>query len=1658
MSANTLDKIIEIVCELSGHDHADLSVDRPFLSLGFDSLSITQLAAALQKEFCVKLTFRQLIDKMETIRAVAAHIDASRPAPTVAPVAPKADVRTVDTTTLARSVPSTAARVSLHPTAASNNQNGMLSTFAQQLELMRMQIALLSGQQMTNATDASASLVATAPEHPVTMPAADGPASEPERPVLPKGFGPQTGAPTSTMNLRQQRHVASLIAQLNSRTAKSKAAAQEFRQYHADPRTAAGFDRRWKDLVYPIVVERSEGAYLWDVDGNRYIDLLNGFGPNFFGHRAPFITEAVRKQLETGFEIGPQTPNAGAAAALFCELTGQERVGWVNTGSEAVQAAIRVARTVTQRDKIVVFAGAYHGNFDEVLVRRSQRSDRSIPLAPGIPDASVGNVIVLPYGEDASLEVIRSRADEIAAVLVEPIQSRRPEFLPKEFILSLRQLTEAAEIVLVFDEVITGFRTGCGGSQDFYGIRADLATYGKVLGGGMPIGAVAGRAKFMDTFDGGHWSYDDESIPTAGVTFFAGTFVRHPLAIAAVHASLLFLKAAGPKLQEMVGARAGRLARGLNKLFDAYDAPFFLAQTGSQMFIRTIRDDPHATLFFYHLRLRGVHALDGFPTYMTAAHTDEDVDVVIEAARQSLEAMKADQVLQSPQNHEPLQYRQPLSTTQLALWAATQTDPGLSSAFHESDRFEFRGNIDTTRLLHAVNSALAAHDGLRVRISDDGSDCSFDAPAAVCRFCDLSDVPADYAHAQIEKHVDQDIGEAYDIAAGLLVRASLFRLSSSYHVLYLFGHHLALDGYSVEAIFDDITNIYHHTDVLPRPDYATALSKFGSTRRDDTEFVVRRLHSTVKARGHDSTSVMDYSASTVSCGVDGAKPDRIRDAAKVVGVTPATLMLAMCSIALAEQIGRPHLVIGIPVAGQLAADAPVVGFMAHLVPITVDVSAFDSFEALCRYLQAEVRDAALHYRFDPFQLTRALSVVGGMPAIVDAVFNYRPAFVGQGWGDVVVSASELPRRHLAYAHFVNVSASADGIVVDWEYQTQGASAVEVERSVRKLTDGIAQCVSPEGFAIQRGTYASANALDKASADRPTRLVATQTAEESVLLRLASHAQKQRDAVAVIHDGSAQTYGQLSARVGEIASHLYSHGVVPGNVVGVLLPRDADLIATLLAIWSVGAAFLPLDPEHPIARTSAILADSGAGHIVVTEMTQAIASGDVVRIRIDEKAGEFDEPKIFNPAPDDLAYLIYTSGSTGAPKGVKIRHRAVWNFLAGVGDRVAGDKPVNVLALTTIAFDIAMLELFLPLWSGGTCIVAEATDAADGDRLQSLLRTHHPHLMQATPVTWRLLLDSGWEGAAQLVALCGGEAMPAPLAEELLGRVRELWNMYGPTEATVWCSAGKIVSAENIHIGKPLAGMRMICVAENGDEVEPGVPGEIWIAGDGVSVGYHDRPELTAARFVQRHADEKLYYRTGDEGFVDIEGNWHVRGRLDDQIKLRGHRIEPAEVESALLAIPEVADVAVAMADGDVLVAFAVFRPGPVPTTSELRRALRNVLPAYMIPQQFMELSAIPRLPNLKLDRAAIRKLAQPSTLNRKVIPRTDIECAIADVWREFLGVDDVSITDNFYELGGHSLLAVQMVARLRKVARLGVAPRAVIFESLEQLAAGAQRL
>jgi glutamate-1-semialdehyde aminotransferase/thioesterase domain-containing protein/acyl carrier protein len=1124
-------KIREMACDLSGVSLETITADASFLELGFDSLFLTQLSGACQKAFGVRITFRQLFSDLKSLSALGAYMDeklpsdfalpaaapaqkpavqapvsvliaapivASQapvsPAPVQVPLSPSRPAPVAPIETVAPSV------VFAQPTSSIPGLEGVL---LQQLELMTAQLRFLRG------LPADAASPVTIPQ-PAAMPSVDLPVSAPattivdttatstttlveqqtreqSTPTMPSGFGPSgiTSAGSEPLPAKQQRHLEKLIQHYTQRTAGSKERTQRYRSCLADPRTAAGFSPLWKELVYPIWVQRSAGSKLWDVDGNEYIDLLNGFGPIFLGHAPSFVGKAIEEQLSRGFEIGPQTPLVGEVAEMICQLTGMDRASFTCSGSEAVQAAMRLSRTYTGRDKIVVFSRDYHGNFDQVLVRPANRDGqlRTTPSAPGIPFQSVDDTYVLEYGTEASLDIIKKYASDIAAVIVEPVQSRRPEFQPKEFLHELRRFTREAGIVLVFDEVVTGFRCAPGGAQAHFGVEADLATYGKVIGGGLPIGVVAGRTSLMDIFDGGFWKYGDASFPEAGVTFFAGTFIRHPLAIAAAHATLKYLIQEGPALQRRVSDRAGRFADRVNALFKKYELKIELPRFTSQMYLRNDEHTNLAPLLGTHLRYRGVHILEGFPCYMTDAHSEEDVEQLVRAFTDSVEAMVEDGVFGNPSNlptgkQAELRWYSapavccsmpelPASTIAAAkameysptdlqreMWIAARMRPEASAASNGTNVVELSGEIKVAALETAIAEVVKRHGALRSTFSEDGTKVivhpEMETPL---HSHDLTELAAADAAFKLTEILEDDARQIFDLTNGPLASFQLITLEPNKHLLVFTAQMIICDGWGFKVALEEIGKFYSASIEGTRPamEPATQMEQYAAWQGDDRESAqsketerfwlshFKKLPPAFDLQAEVTRPrIRTYEAARYSLRLSPQLYQSVKRAARELGNTPFALLLTSFSTWLSRLSGKQDFAVGVPFAGQseLGFDQ-IIGQCVHTLPFRFNVNQNSPFGEELSRTQKMILDGQEHWRSNLGALIQKLNVPSDPSRIplAPVIFNLDPALSGVHFLGCKTHITSGPRFYFHYDLGFNLVDEGETLLVECDYNT-----------------------------------------------------------------------------------------------------------------------------------------------------------------------------------------------------------------------------------------------------------------------------------------------------------------------------------------------------------------------------------------------------------------------------------------------------------------------------------------------------------------------------------------------------------------------------------------------------------------------------------------------
>ncbi len=1656
--------LLAILTDVSGEDITDEHTRTSFLELGFDSLFLGQFAQRLERELKVTVTFRQLLGNLPTVEALAAHVTEAIPADVAArfagsaapqkPLIAEAPTAPAGPVVAAPAMPAMAAGAGLEQLMQAQ-VIAMQNLFAQQLgALGRAPVAVAAPAPL----QAAAPAVMAAP-----APAAAAPEDAPANPrfalanISKKQSTERTEAQTRLLSDLTERYV--------QRFGASKALAAKYRPVLADPRAAAGFRADWKEMVFPVVAHRAKGARIWDADGNELIDLVNGYGQTAFGHSPEFVCDAVRRQMEDGFPIGPQSPLAGEVAAMIAEMTGHDRVTFCNTGSEAVMAAMRVARAVTGRERVVVFDNDYHGQFDEVLVRgRSRGGDPvALPIAPGIPRSAVGNMTVLKYGDPASLDWIDANRDDIAAVIIEPVQSRHPELRPVEFVRALRERADASPWALVFDEVVTGFRVHPAGMQGVWGIKADMATYGKVLGGGMPVGILAGSSRYMDALDGGAWSYGDDTVPEVSPTFFAGTFVRHPLVLAAVRAVLKHIATHGKALHDDLAVRTAALAEELNAAFAARGLTL-RAETYSSWFVLEFgAAHPLGSAIYPLLRLKGLNIQEGFPCYLTTAHAEADFVAIARIITEAVDEMLAAGIFAAPGTvpqtaipAEPaLPDEIPLTEAQTEIWLAAQLGDEASCAFNESVSVDFTGPLDIAALQDALTAVTLRHDALRLRFARSGKTFTIakdaDLTAAQFTVSDEEDPAAALADLMAE-----DADTAFNLTGGAPVRAMLVKLAPQHHVLVLTAHHIVCDGWSMNIVLEELAALYTArldgtpADLPPARGFARyALDQATRGQAATAPHEAHWLQTFADVpdlpelpQDRPRAAARTFAGATTTDFVDKALTKAIKTAGARQGATLFTTLFAAMQVMVGRLSGADDVVLGCPTAGQTLVDDPaLVGHCVNFLPIRSPFDASASMATHLKATQARVLNAFEHQDVTYGTLVRKLAPPrqpGRLP-LTELQFNLERIADGLAFKGLTASVTPNPKARSNFDAFFNISESAAGLRIDVDYNSEIYDEATIRRWLghyRTLLGAIAEDAETP---VARLPLLSAAELEALEAPNATERDYDRTAR--VFDLIARQIEATPDRIAAVHRDETLTYRALGERVDALASHLVATLPEGPGLVAVAVGRSLTMLVTLLAVWKSGRGYVPLDPRHPVARNAAVLKGAAPlGLVTDDDALASVAGEEMPVIRADRPLPEATGTGAPYPAgPEDTAYVIFTSGSTGTPKGVDVPHRAVVNFLNSMDREPGMTADDTVVAVTTVSFDIAVLELFLPLTVGARVVIADTEAVLDGFGLVALIERMTPTVMQATPTLWGMLLEAGLKPQPGLTILCGGEPLPRDLAHTLARTGRTLFNMYGPTETTIWSSLERVEpDAAAITIGRPIDNTRLHVLDAADAPVPVGVVGELWISGDGLARGYHARPDLTEAAFREialPGLPPRRLYRTGDVARRLADGTVALLGRRDTQVKLRGFRIELGEVEAALRSVPGVAHAAAAVkvnaAGAAQLVGYLVAAPGADLRLDEVARAVARVVPTAMVPTAWVALPELPRTANGKLNRNALPAPAPRAVAPvASAAPSNDLERTLLEVWREVLGMDEIGTTDNLFTLGADSLTVFRIAARM----------------------------
>jgi amino acid adenylation domain-containing protein len=1026
-------------------------------------------------------------------------------------------------------------------------------------------------------------------------------------------------------------------------------------------------------------------------------------------------------------------------------------------------------------------------------------------------------------------------------------------------------------------------------------------------------------------------------------------------------------------------------------------------------------------------------------------------------------------------------HESPLSLSQQRIWFIVQVDPA-SPAFNLTWTLEINGPIDAQRLEQAFQKVCDRHrilktvfplrSGMPLAVYDQEFKIPFSAIAPIASWEAMA------AEVRVKSI------EPFSLEKGPLVRGELYTFGPTRGALIVYLHHIITDGWSMGVFLKHLTQAYNEPDTpLSRGpqffDYV-AWNAAEMERKDlgpHRAFWKERLSGALPLLTMSSDRPRPSKATFHGGSAPVSLPRELTGAIKAFarseGVTVFAAIMAGFKLLLnIFSENQQDLIVGTPYANRTHPDTEeMMGFFLTILPIRTTLRPGSTFTEYVHEVAGRTIEA---FRFGDLPFEQIIQIVN--PA---RDFSYTPLFqVMLAFQNFPLEPASAGQATLCPKFIDRGAAEYDLSLYLWE--NEGVFDGVMEYSSDLFSEATVSVMIETFKAVLQAAVDSPRAklgdLRRLSAEGFNRYVIGWNQTQAPCPNLCVHdlfseqARKTPEAVACSDGAAALTYRMLDEQSGRLAAYLQEKSAGPGTLVGICMSRTVDMVVGLFAVLKAGAAYVPLDPSFPRERLDFMVRDAGItivisdnaakGDLPDGKMTVISADGDHDAIASAGRA--LKKPSVNH---GNTAYVIYTSGSTGKPKGVCITHGSVVNFLAGMAIKPGVSKNDVVCAVTTLSFDIAVLELVLPLTVGGRIEIADRETAGDGNLLKKLIASKGITLMQGTPATWRLLIAAGWQGNPHMKVLCGGEALSPELAEALLPRCKELWNMYGPTETTVWSSCARIVDAKQcITLGNPIANTAFYIANESGTPLPPMAPGELLISGKGLSCGYLNRPDLTQKNFIPNtiHPGHgPLMYRTGDLARMRSDGTLEYLHRIDTQVKVRGFRIELGEIETVAAKYPAIKQcVAVVVgANDDVRLAlYYVLEKGTAATQTELRKHLRTDLPDYMLPHYFVELEFLPLTPNGKIDRKALpAPMAQTVASAIGRLPESPEEFYLAGKWKKILNVASVHKEDNFFDLGGHSLLCMQLISDIEKEKGVRLTPRLFLLNTLEQIGVAYQR-
>lgn len=1003
-------------------------------------------------------------------------------------------------------------------------------------------------------------------------------------------------------------------------------------------------------------------------------------------------------------------------------------------------------------------------------------------------------------------------------------------------------------------------------------------------------------------------------------------------------------------------------------------------------------------------------------------------------------------------------------------------DEPANLAYNESVTLKLKGNFNFSAFEKAVRRLIERHEALRATFSKDGMQIfisEYSSPHVF--FHDLTPLPVGDRDSKLSHLIAAETTTAFDLRSGPLIRVSVIKISHEKHYVVLTMHHIIGDGWSLGLCMIDLGKFYT-SEVTGKPVAMEKADSWVEYAVEEEKYLQSNEHATVEKywlkqyQGNipiielpvskTRPALRSFPANRIDVPISPAVIQQLKITGARSGASLVNIMTAAFEVFLFHITGQNEIIVGLPAAGQATGDKNnLVGHCVQLLPLRSNVNPQETFSDYLKRRRKQLLNDFENQRYTFGSLIRKLNIPrdpSRIPLVpvsfnIDIGITNDVHFEGLKY-DFVTN----PRSYENFEWFINCSGSGNELVIECTYNTDLFEKDMMQLRMQEFTEVLKAVAENPSVIIRDVNLLTSH--ERTLLNDWNNTFKNYELKKNIHCLFEDAARKYPANIAAEFASEKITYDELNKKANVLANHLGSLNIQQGEPVCICLDRSIELIIALLGILKAGAAYIPVDPGFPASRISYMMASSNVRFLISkTETVRNIGVQATDTILLDKNWETKTNGKTGNPQtpsnPYRTAYIIYTSGSTGTPKGVQIPHRALTNLLFSFRDELLFSEIESLLAITTISFDIAGLELFLPLITGAKVVIASKEDAMDATRLMKFFSEKRITVFQATPATYKILQASGWKPPAIMKLLIGGEAVPADLAKYLSQYSRHVWNVYGPTETTIWSTIYKIPQAETgfeqneiVKIGKPIANTSLFILDDYLKQTPPGIEGEIYIGGDGLSSGYYNQPELTDERFIYTsiNSDEVTrIYKTGDKGKFSADGNLEYSGRSDFQVKIRGYRIELGEIETVLRLHTNVTDTVAHVQEdtsGDKkLIAYFVSQKNI--EANELKELLREKLPEYMVPSFFVKLDALPMTPNGKINRKA---LPAPEVTAKEtkaddsgvLMQISSTEETLVDIWKEILSIDRVGIHDNFFELGGHSLIGVRLFIEIEK--KLGV--------------------